>query len=152
MELKYSVKQFTELTTTELYEVLRLRNEVFVVEQKSIYLDLDNKDQKSLHLLYYADQQLAGYTRLLPAGVSYDVVSIGRVVISPLHRSIGLGKKLMEASIESCYEKFGETDICISAQYHLLKFYRSLGFIEEGHPYNEDGIPHIQMTKPFMLK
>ena len=117
------------------------------MEQQCPYLDPDNKDQKSYHLLYYVDDHFAGYTRLLPAGLSFPEVAIGRVVISPTHRGLGLGKKLMEASIEGCYQIFGNSNIRISAQHHLQKFYRSLGFQDEGEPYDEDGILHIEMLK-----
>ena len=122
MTENYLIKHFNDLTTLELYELLRLRNEVFIVEQQCPYLDPDNKDQKSYHLLYYVDDHFAGYTRLL-------------------------GKKLMEVSIEGCYQIFGNSNIRISAQHHLQKFYRSLGFQDEGEPYDEDGILHIEMLK-----
>ncbi|MBE8728292.1 GNAT family N-acetyltransferase [Flavobacterium hungaricum] len=147
MTFSHSIKTFEELTNHELYAMLRLRSEVFVVEQNCPYLDLDNKDQKSFHLLYYVDNQLAGCTRLLPKGISYNEISIGRVVIAPSHRGLGLGVKLMEASILGCEEKFGKGPIRIGAQYHLSKFYNSLGFEEEGEVYDEDGIPHIEMLR-----
>lgn len=147
MELHYIIKHFSELTTTELYALLRLRAEVFVVEQNCVYLDLDDKDQQSYHLLYYADEQLAAYTRLVPAGLSFDEISIGRVITSPAHRGTGLGKKLIDASIDGCYEKFGRQAIRIGAQLYLLKFYQSFGFVEQGEVYDENGIPHIEMVK-----
>lgn len=147
MTFSHTIKSFDELTNHEMYNMLRLRSEVFVVEQNCPYLDLDNKDQESFHLLYYVDNQLAGCTRLLPAGLSYDEISIGRVVIAPSYRGLGLGVKLMEASISGCEEKFGKGKIKISAQYHLSKFYQSLGFSEKGEVYDEDGIPHIAMIK-----
>lgn len=147
MTFSHSIKSFDELTNHELYNMLRLRCDVFVVEQNCPYLDLDNKDQKGFHLLYYVDNKLAGVTRLLPKGVSYDEVSIGRVVIAKSYRGLGLGVKLMEASIEGCEEKFGKGPIRISAQYHLSKFYQSLGFVEQGEVYDEDGIPHIGMLR-----
>lgn len=147
MTFSHSIKSFDELTNHELYNMLRLRSEVFVVEQNCPYLDLDNKDQKSFHLLYYVNDELAGCTRLLPNGLSYDEISIGRVVIAPSHRGLGLGKKLMEVSISGCEEKFGKAPIRISAQYHLSNFYQSLGFTEQGEVYDEDGIPHIEMLK-----
>ncbi|WP_433777910.1 GNAT family N-acetyltransferase [Flavobacterium anhuiense] len=147
MTFSHSIKSFDELTNHEMYNMLRLRSDVFVVEQNCPYLDLDNKDQKGFHLLYYVDNELAGVTRLLPKGVSYDEVSIGRVVIAKSHRGLGLGVKLMEASIEGCEEKFGKGPIRISAQYHLSKFYQSLGFVEQGEVYDEDGIPHIGMLR-----
>ncbi|EJG02485.1 GNAT family N-acetyltransferase [Flavobacterium sp. F52] len=147
MTFSHSIKSFDELTNHELYDMLRLRSDVFVVEQNCPYLDLDNKDQKGFHLLYYVDNELAGVTRLLPKGISYDEVSIGRVVIAKSHRGLGLGVKLMEASIEGCEEKFGKGPIRISAQYHLSNFYQSLGFVEQGEVYDEDGIPHIGMLR-----
>ena len=147
MNYSYTIKAFGEFTNLELYEMLRLRSEVFVVEQNCVYQDLDNKDPKSIHLLYYANDELAGCTRLLPTGLSYDDISIGRVVIAPTFRGLGLGKKIMEASIAGCQEKFGKSPIRISAQYHLSNFYQSLGFMEQGEPYDEDGIPHIEMLR-----
>ncbi|WP_026729879.1 GNAT family N-acetyltransferase [Flavobacterium denitrificans] len=147
MNYSYTIKAFGEFTNLELYEMLRLRSEVFVVEQNCVYQDLDNKDPKSFHLLYYANDELAGCTRLLPTGLSYDDISIGRVVIAPTFRGLGLGKKIMEASIAGCQEKFGKSPIRISAQYHLSNFYQSLGFMEQGEPYDEDGIPHIEMLR-----
>lgn len=147
MTFNHTIKSFDEFTNHELYEMLRLRSEVFVVEQNCPYLDLDNKDQESFHLLYFVNDELAGCTRLLPAGLSYDEIAIGRVVIAPKFRGLGLGKKIMEASIAGCQEKFGEGPIRISAQYHLSKFYQSVGFVEQGEPYDEDGIPHIEMLK-----
>ncbi|OIV41141.1 GNAT family N-acetyltransferase [Flavobacterium johnsoniae] len=147
MTLSYTIKSFDELTNIELYAMLRLRSEIFVVEQNCPYLDLDNKDQKSFHLLYYVNNEFAGSTRLVPAGLSFKEISIGRVVISNSHRGLGLGKKLMEASIEGCYEKFGNGPIRIGAQYHLSRFYQSLGFVEKGEVYDEDGIPHIEMLR-----
>lgn len=147
MTLSHTIKSFEEFTNHELYEMLRLRSEVFVVEQNCPYLDLDNKDQKSYHLLYYVNNELAGCTRLLPAGLSYVEIAIGRVVIAPKSRGLGLGKKIMEASISGCQEKFGEGPIRISAQYHLSHFYQSVGFVEQGEVYDEDGIPHIEMLR-----
>ncbi|WP_035651328.1 GNAT family N-acetyltransferase [Flavobacterium sp. ASV13] len=147
MTFNHIIKSFDEFTNHELYQMLRLRSEVFVVEQNCPYLDLDNKDQQSFHLLYFVNDELAGCTRLLPAGLSYDEIAIGRVVIAPRFRGLGLGTKIMEASIAGCQEKFGEGPIRISAQYHLSKFYQSVGFVEQGQPYDEDGIPHIEMLR-----
>jgi len=147
MTFTHTIKSFDELTNHELYDMLRLRSDVFVVEQNCPYLDLDNKDQKGFHILFYVDSELAGVTRLLPAGLSYSEISIGRVVIARTHRGLGLGVKLMEASIAGCEEKFGIDPIRISAQYHLSKFYQSLGFVEQGQVYDEDGIPHIGMLR-----
>lgn len=147
MTIEYSIKPFHELTTEELYTILRLRSEVFVVEQKCPYQDMDNKDLKAHHLMCYANGTLAGYTRLLPQGISYNEVSIGRVVIAPAYRGLKLGKQLMEQSIVSCNGLFENPAIRISAQAHLEQFYNSIGFEGVGGLYDEDGIPHIEMLR-----
>jgi len=147
MKTTYYIKTFNELTNIELYQILQLRSEVFVVEQNCVFQDIDNKDQESYHHLCLIDGILAGYTRLLPAGLSYNEISIGRVVTAPAFRGIGLGKELMQKSIEACEKIFEETTIRIGAQRHLSKFYNSIGFIESGEPYDEDGILHIEMVR-----
>jgi ElaA protein len=140
MGATYCTKSFNELTNSELYQILQLRGEVFVVEQNCIFQDIDNKDHESYHLLCRVDGILAGYTRLLPAGLSYDECAIGRVVTAPAFRGMGLGKELMEKSVEACEKLFETTTIRIGAQRHLSKFYHSFGFVESGEPYDEDGI------------
>ncbi|QOG01136.1 GNAT family N-acetyltransferase [Flavobacterium sp. MDT1-60] len=147
MRTTFFIKTFNELTNSELYQILQLRSEVFVVEQNCVFQDIDNKDQESYHHLYLVDGILAGYTRLLPAGLSYNEISIGRVVTAPAFRGIGLGKELMQKSIEACEKLFEETTIRIGAQRHLSKFYNSIGFVESGEPYDEDGILHIEMVR-----
>ena len=144
---KIVIKKFQELSLEELYQILRLRSAVFVVEQNCPYQDIDNKDQESLHLMYYVNNNFAGYTRLLPAGLSYNEAAIGRVIISAEHRGAGIGKALMKASIKACYDHFGISAIRIGAQVYLLDFYQSLGFVPQGEGYDEDGIPHIEMLK-----
>lgn len=147
MNLSHQVKAFDELSVYELYELLRLRSEVFVVEQNCVFLDQDNKDQKCLHVLLFVDNQLGAYCRLVPAGLSYQEVAIGRVVSAPGFRGKGLGRKVMELGIEACQELFGEVDIRLGAQTYALDFYKSLGFVPEGDTYDEDGIEHIEMVK-----
>lgn len=147
MEKTYFLKAFKELTNDELYRILQLRSEVFVVEQNCVFQDIDNKDQESYHLFCYVDGVIAGYTRLLPAGLSFQEISIGRVVTAPDFRGIGLGKELMQKSIEACEKLFTESTIRIGAQLHLSEFYNSLGFRESGKPYDEDGILHVEMIK-----
>lgn len=147
MRTNYFIKTFNELTNIELYQILQLRSEVFVVEQNCVFQDIDNKDQESYHHFCLADGILAGYTRLLPAGLSYNEISIGRVVTAPAFRGTGLGKELMQKSIAACEKLFDETTIRIGAQRHLSKFYNSIGFIESGEPYDEDGILHIEMIR-----
>lgn len=147
MNLAHQIKSFKELSAYELYEILRLRSEVFVVEQNCVFLDQDNKDQQCHHVLLFADDQLAAYCRLVPAGVSYSEVSIGRVVSSSAFRGSGLGRKVMQLAIQSCEDLFGKADIRIGAQTYALPFYASLGFVEDGEPYDEDGIEHIEMVR-----
>jgi ElaA protein len=145
--MNWTIKKFDELTNHELYAILRLRTEVFVVEQNCVFQDMDNKDQMSYHLMGWQDDQLAAYTRLVPPGVSYELPSIGRVVTSPAVRRGGMGKLLMEKSIEETIRLFGSLPIKIGAQTYLDKFYRSLGFEPYGDIYIEDGIPHVEMIR-----
>ena len=137
---------FEELSPTALYALLRLRSEVFVVEQQCIFLDMDDKDPYCHHLLGYQGEQLVAYTRLVPPGISYETASIGRVVTSPAVRKSGVGRLLMEKSIEKAAAIFGCTRITIGAQLYLEKFYESLGFVTSSAVYLEDNIEHIEMT------
>lgn len=147
MNLTHSLKAFDELTVNELYDLLKLRSEVFVVEQNCVFLDQDDKDQKCFHLMLYQENQLVGYSRLVPAGLSYPEMSIGRVITSGAARGKGLGKKLMELSIHFCREVFGSGAIRIGAQTYALGFYNSLGFVSDGETYDEDGIEHVEMLR-----
>jgi ElaA protein len=147
MDLYHKILAFQELNVNELYALLRLRSEVFVLEQNCVFLDQDNKDQKCQHLLLFADGKLAAYSRLVPPGVSYTETSIGRVVTSPEFRGTGLGRKLMELAIEGCHDLFGSGGIRIGAQTYALAFYSSLGFVPEGAVYDEDGIEHVEMVR-----
>lgn len=147
MNLKHSLKTFHELRVDELYDLLRLRSEVFVVEQNCVFLDLDDKDQKCFHLLLYQENELVAYTRIVPAGLSYEEVAIGRVVSSPAYRGKGLGREVMKLTLEACYQLFGSCDIRLGAQTYALGFYESLGFKSDGETYDEDGIEHIEMVR-----
>jgi ElaA protein len=147
MKIQWQLKSFEELTPHQLYQLLRLRSDVFVVEQQCIFLDMDNKDQQCYHLLGWKGELLAASTRLVPPGISYPEMSIGRVVSSPQVRGTGIGRNLMEVSIKACYDLWGSAPIRIGAQCYLEKFYQSLGFEPEGEIYLEDGIPHIEMVK-----
>ncbi len=144
----FSLKPFELLTPFELYAVLQLRNEVFVVEQNCVFQDADNKDQNSLHLMYWNNNDLVAYCRLLPPGLAYHEMSIGRVVSSPKYRKKGAGKFLIQEAIQQIHQSFGDGPIRIGAQCYLIQFYGSFGFIEEGEMYLEDGIEHIEMVKP----
>ena len=148
--INWTIKKFDELTPSELYAILRLRSEVFVVEQNCVYLDLDDKDEHCHHLMGWKDKMLVAYTRLVPPGISYEYPSIGRVVTSPSARQSGFGRLLMERSIEETMRLFGTSPIRIGAQLYLQRFYTSLGFITSSEIYLEDGIEHIEMTGPML--
>ncbi|RYF96996.1 MAG: GNAT family N-acetyltransferase [Chitinophagaceae bacterium] len=146
--MNWTLKEFNELTIHELYAILQLRAEVFVVEQNCVFQDIDNKDQKAYHLLGYADNKLAAYTRLLPAGFPYAEASIGRVVTASFARNSGIGKKLMTESIDTLFRLYGRQPIRIGAQLYLKKFYETFGFQQTSEIYLEDGIEHIEMLLP----
>ncbi len=143
--MNWLLKKFDELTPLELYAILQLRNEVFVIEQHCIFQDADNKDQASYHFMGWNDSVLVAYTRLMPPELVYAEPSIGRVVTSPAARGSGIGKKLMERSIREVNNLFGNVSIRIGAQLYLKNFYMTLGFHQTSEPYLEDGIDHIEM-------
>ena len=149
MEVNWVCKAFDQLTLEELYALLALRTEVFIVEQNCPFQDHDGKmDFHSCHLLCKdLNNQLVAYTRLVPGGLAYSEMSIGRVVSSPAYRGKGLGKLLMEKSIEQLYKLYGQLPIRIGAQLYLKAFYESFGFFKAGEIYLEDGIEHIEMVK-----
>jgi len=140
-------KKFSELNIDELYQILRLRTEVFVVEQNCVYQDLDNKDQKAIHIYYKENDEIVAYTRIFKSGDYYKNPSIGRVVVSKKKRGKELGKKIMIFSIEYIKKNLKCDKIELSAQKYLDKFYKDLGFQKTGKDYLEDGIPHQRMIK-----
>jgi len=144
---KFTLKAFHELSVDELYSILQLRENVFVLEQNCVYNDIDNKDQDCFHL--YASivdsNEIIAYARLVPAKIKFDEPSIGRVISDKKHRGLGLGKALMTKAIEETKLKFDTNKIKISAQTYLFKFYSSLGFKSISEPYDEDGIEHVDM-------
>lgn len=146
--IKWTLKKFEDLTPHELYRILRLRSAVFVVEQNCVFQDMDNKDQPAYHLMGWENDILIAYTRLIPANLSYTEPSIGRVVTSASARGGGIGRALMEKSIEEMIRLYGKTPIKLGAQLYLKKFYESLGFIQSSDIYDEDGIDHIEMIRP----
>ncbi|MBS1603254.1 MAG: GNAT family N-acetyltransferase [Bacteroidetes bacterium] len=146
--ITWTCKSFDELITKELYAILRLRSEVFVVEQNCVFLDMDNKDLHCHHLMGWEDDQLLGYSRILRAGISYEESSIGRIVTSPVARGRGIGRDLLVQSIKTLYSLHGKRYIRIGAQYYLKSFYGSFGFVQKGDIYLEDGIEHIEMLLP----
>lgn len=148
MKITWILKPFAQLSLQEMYDFIVLRQEVFVVEQDCPYLDCDGKDQDSHHLMGYdEDKDLIAYTRLVKPGVSYEEVSIGRVITAQKARKKGAGIALMDESIKAINNIYGKTPIRISAQCYLEKFYRSFGFIPTGKEYLEDGIPHMEMLR-----
>ena len=147
MEIKFEIKRFNELSTVELYNLLQLRSEVFVVEQNCVYQDIDGKDEKALHVLGYYQGDLAAYARLFNKGYYFEETSIGRVVVSPKYRDKKFGHDLMKTAIEAISEFYNEKEITISAQEYLQKFYESHGFVKVSEMYLEDDIPHIRMRR-----
>ena len=147
MKITWVIKAFNELSLLELYGLLQLRESVFEIEQNCVYRDLDDKDQDAMHVMGYEGTKMLAYSRLLPQGISYDDISIGRVVTDTGFRKNGLGKELMRVSIEACSKYFGEVPIRISAQLYLKAFYESYGFAAVTEPYMEDHILHIEMLK-----
>ena len=145
MKLKWIFKQFDELSPTEFYAVIRLRNEVFVVEQNCVYQDADDQDQHAMHLMGWDNEKLVAYTRIIPPGICFEEASIGRVVTLPASRNSGAGRALMELSIKKTFDRYHCNCIKISAQIYLTGFYESLGFVTGSEEYLEDGIPHIKM-------
>ncbi|WP_304141387.1 GNAT family N-acetyltransferase [Mesoflavibacter zeaxanthinifaciens] len=145
--LDIQTKTFNQLNTTELYDLLQLRSEVFVVEQDCVYQDIDGKDQKALHILGYKDEKLVAYTRVFHPGDYFEEASIGRVVVKENQRQYGFGYDIMKTSIEAINKHYKTSVIRISAQTYLKTFYNNLGFKEVGEEYLEDGIPHINMLK-----
>ena len=145
--MNFITKTFQELNTTELYQILQLRSEVFVVEQDCVYQDLDFKDQKSLHVLGFKNDKIIAYTRIFKPGDYFKEASIGRVIVDEKERKFSYGHDLMKASIKAVKDYFKVDEITISAQVYLKKFYESHGFKKIGDEYLEDGIPHIEMIK-----
>lgn len=147
--LSFHYSTFQDLSNDQLYEILKLRQEVFIVEQNCPYLDTDDKDQKSLHVLGIGNKGiLHAYTRLVPPDISYPgYSSIGRVITSEAMRGKKQGVPLMKFSIKTLLEHWPNLDIKISAQVYITKFYNSVGFKEIGEEYLEDNIPHIAMIR-----
>lgn len=145
--MEISVKTFSELNLDELYELLQLRSEVFVVEQDCVYQDIDGKDQKALHVIGKKDGKIIAYTRCFNKGIYFEEAAIGRVVVKKDQRKFGFGHEIMEASVKAIEERYDTRKIKLSAQQYLIEFYKSHGFSSIGEGYLEDGIPHIAMIK-----
>ena len=139
------IKTFNELSTEDIYSMLQLRSEIFVVEQNCAYQDIDDKDQNALHLLLKKNNYLIGYSRMFKPGDYFKHASIGRVLVKKNERKHKYGSLLMQLSIKAIKDTFNEKKIKISAQIYLIGFYKKLGFLPEGEEYLEDGIPHVAM-------
>jgi len=149
-ECMWKLQSFNTLTNKELYTILKLRSEVFVVEQTCVYQDIDGLDEASLHLYFINEEHITVYARILPPNVSYKgYSSIGRVLVNKTHRKLGLGHQLMQKAIAYLKDNYTKYPIKIGAQLYLKKFYESHGFVQIGADYIEDGIPHIHMILEF---
>lgn len=145
--MEVNIREFEELDLHQLYQILQLRAEVFVVEQDCVYQDIDGKDHKALHVLGLEGKDLVAYTRIFPPGIYFSEAAIGRVVVKEEHRNKNYGHEILTASIKAIEEYYQTLNIKLSAQTYLTKFYESHGFEQVGEGYLEDGIPHIAMIK-----
>lgn len=143
--MNWELKRFNELNTDEIYEILKLRSEIFVIEQQCIYQDCDGNDPSSFHLYALENDKIIAYLRIVDKGLSFDEISIGRVVVHKDYRKNGLGRELMIKAMAFIFKSLNEEIIRISAQEYLLKFYTSLGFKPVSEIYLEDDIPHVEM-------
>ena len=143
--MKTFIKTFDNLSNREIYKILRLRSEVFVVEQQCIYQDIDNKDKKAVHIFLKEKNEIIAYSRVFKEKEYFENPSIGRVVVANKRRMYGVGKKIMNISIDYIKQNTKAKNIEISAQKYLKKFYSNLGFIQQGDEYLEDNIPHLRM-------
>ena len=141
-------QRFDDLSATALYELLQFRQQIFVVEQRSPYPDLDGLDLNAQHLLLRSDGALTGYLRMLLPSDTASAVRIGRVAIAAEMRGRALGRRLMTEALSFCAEHYPGQPIALSAQIHLARFYSSFGFAEIGLPYDDFGVPHIDMVMP----
>ncbi|MEZ2692552.1 MULTISPECIES: GNAT family N-acetyltransferase [Psychrobacter] len=161
MTCEFSIKTFDELTTVDVYHILKARSQVFVVEQNCPYQDMDEVDFDCLHLVAHQNEALIGYCRIIPPSFNHKrssvnpsgpIPAIGRVLVLAEHRGYGVARQMMLEAIKYCRKKYGKKTIIISAQTYLLNFYESLGFIVEGERYLEDGIEHVTMVLPVIKK
>jgi ElaA protein len=146
-ELEIKIKSFEDLSTSELYELLRLRAEVFIVEQDCVYQDIDGKDDEALHVLGFCNGELVSYTRCFAPGIYFEEAAIGRVVVKSTFRKKDYGHEILKASVKAIAAEYDTAVIKLSAQTYLVNFYESHGFQKIGEGYLEDGIPHIAMVK-----
>ena len=147
--IKWQHKSFEQLTVNELYDILKLRQDVFVIEQECIYPDIDDVDKTATHLFAYSEEGegIYAYLRILAPGVKYKEVAMGRVLTSESSRGTGMGKALMAQALKVVEKEYPKQAIKISAQVYLIKFYRDFRFLVVSEPYDEDGIQHIDMLR-----
>lgn len=150
--MRWRIRTFDALTPAELYDVLSLRQRVFVVEQSCAFLDADGRDQASLHVFAIDEQAPArgvlACLRVVPPGAKFEEPSLGRIVTAPEVRGSGLGRGIVAKGIEAALDRWGQVPLALSAQRHLAHFYGEFGFVPVGAPYEEDGIPHLDMRRP----
>lgn len=148
MKFRWECKSFNDLSADQMYTILCVRQEVFVLEQECLYLDADGKDRKSFHLMGFDGDEMVAYARIVEPGVSYDEVSMGRILTTKNARGTGAGIELMEEGLREIESLYGKVPVRISAQTYLLKFYQKFGFESTGKEYLEDEIPHTEMLRP----
>ena len=146
MSMRWQIASFDDLSSRELYAALKLRQEVFAVEQTSIYVDPDGLDQEAIHIACWKNQALMAYQRCLPPGLQETESTLGRIVVAPEARGHDLGRELVRKGIGHNLQRWPKSDIRIHAQAHLEKFYNELGFVTDGGIYDLDGIPHLEMV------
>lgn len=140
------IKEYSELTTDELYEILKHRCLIYVVEQNCNYLDMDDKDKNAKHIMILDDGKLVGYIRVMAAGVAYPEASFGRLTVKKEYRGLKLGRQLVEIAMDILLNQMGETEVKIQAQSYLEEFYKMFGFKSQGDYFMDCGIKHIYMT------
>lgn len=145
MEKKWTIKQFDQLTLDELYEIMRARIDVFVIDQDCNYQDADRKDKKVYHLYREKDGEIIAYMRILPCGVSYPEVSFGRVLVRREYRNRGIAREMLKEALRFTREELKQSQVRIEAQSYLQRFYESLGFVVTSEPFDDEGIEHIEM-------
>lgn len=147
MSIQWQWRRYSELSPPEIYAMFAARQAVFIVEQNCPYLDLDGKDLDAWHLIGWSGAEVAAYLRLLAPGVSYAEPSLGRIITTKIGRGNGLGRELVARGLDKAHELYPTLPVRIGAQAHLHKFYGSFGFAQASEPYDEDGIPHIEMLR-----
>jgi ElaA protein len=146
-EVVWKIKSFEKLTMKELYAILKIRQEVFIVEQTCYYLDADGYDEKAIHIWGEKNAEIVAYCRIFEPKIKYSESSLGRVLTNPSYRNLKLGKVLLKIALNTIEVKFNTTQVRISAQDYLLRFYSEFGFISTGVEYLEDDIPHTEMLR-----